>query len=98
MEAEKKRAALFIDGQFMLPFSFEKMNKYLQKYDVAVRRVYVTKGLINHYASEEKDIVGALYSGGFEPILTGHLENVDAYLLVDAMEIMSRRYRYVNHF
>jgi len=87
-EMEKRlKAALFIDGQSMLDFDFKTVNEFLQRYDTVIKRVYITKGLIEYYKNKKmKDIVGALYNNGFKPILTAHLDNVDSYLLVDATE------------
>lgn len=88
---QKQKAALFIDGQNMLPFNYNEMHNAVKKYDTIVKRVYLTERDIGFYRGNGKDIVASLENSGFEVILSGHLKNIDSYLIPDAMEFICER-------
>ncbi len=88
LDKDRIRAALFIDNQNMFPFGYKEMHEAVSDYDVLVKRVYLSRKDITWHQECNRDIVAALQNSGFEVILTGHLDNVDPYILVDATEMV----------
>lgn len=87
----KKKAALFIDGQNMLPFRYDKMHKAVGKYNTLIKRVYLPQRRIDSYRKRNSKLIEALQNNGFEIISAGRLSDVDTYLVIDAMEVICER-------
>ena len=92
MAEGKKRAALLIDGPNIFPFNYGEMKNVLSSYDVLIKRVYLNSQIIEYFrTNESRDIVGSLQNSGFEAILTGHLNDVDSYLMRDGIKVICER-------
>lgn len=90
----REKAALFIDGQNMWPFEYAAMHEAVQKYNTMIKRVYLSRVDVDYYKNykgRKIDIVASLQNRGFETIVTGHLKNVDPYLIADVMEVICER-------
>lgn len=87
----KSKAALFIDGQNMGQFNVEGLNNSLKDYDLLIKRAYLAVRDIEYHKERGRDIVGFLQNSGFEVRLSGHLDNVDPYIITEITEVICKR-------
>lgn len=85
-------AALFIDGNNVFPFDFRDMNNIINNYKTIIKNIYISCNQMEYYKKEyDRHIVASLENNGFRTYLSGHLDNVDSFLIVDAMKVVCER-------